>query len=202
MTVNASTAILAIKTITTHPTNPSNTNNFPFGQQGASQGNRIPTNLGRNINKSICDIWKCEVNGEPQPNVRNTSSLLKKRVNRCVGTNCEKNNYKLHNPLNSSISARIRHNSDKSRQCVINPNANYVNFSQNCFTRIVNGVPIQAYCEVPIVKVTDIQSNSGFLRSRHLKNNCLPQPAHPNKGSIDPIKIMLNKNCGNSNGGC
>ena len=201
MTVDGNTSVMAKAVLVKYHKNPANIMSYPFGQQGASQNYRIPTNLQRN-NNSICDIHSCEVNGEPQPNVKNTSSLLRRRVNKCTGTNCEKNNFKLHNPLNYSISARIRHISDKSRQCVINPNEKYRDFKQECFTRIINGVPIQVHCKVPIVKVTDTQSTSGFLRSRHLKNNCLPMPSIPNPGSIDPKKIMQNKNCGNSNTGC
>ena len=201
MTVDGNTSLMAKAVIVKHHNNPANIGSFKNGDQGASQNYRIPTNLQRN-NNSICSINRCRVNGQPQPNVKNTSSLLQKRVNKCTGTNCEKNNFKLHNPLNYTISARIRHISDKSRQCEINPNEKYRDFKQECFTRLINGVPIQVHCNVPIVKVTDIPSTSGFLRSRHLKNNCLPMPSTPNPGSIDPKKIMLNKNCGNSNVGC
>lgn len=133
----------------------------------------------------------------------NISSILRRRANRCTAgsSSCGNTNFKLQNPLNYTISSYIGKNTTIARQCEPNPNSAYENFSNKCFTKIVNGVAIQVECETPIVKKTNIPSTSTFLRAQYFKKNCLPPPSSGNK-SISSLKIMPNKNCGGSNGGC
>ena len=76
-----------------------------------------------------------------------------------------------------------------------------INFNNNCYTKIVNGVAIQVSCNKPIVKTTATPSTSSFLTAQYFKKNCLPQPSSGDK-SISSSKIMPNNNCGTSNGGC
>ena len=76
----------------------------------------------------------------------------------------------------------------------------YEDFKQQTFTRTINGVTEEVCYARPIVKVTNTPSTSTFLRTQYFKKNCLPLPAVPKPGSISTTKIMLNKNCGNSDG--
>ena len=156
---------------------------------------RFPTNL-MTRNTHTCKHSLCALGDTPQSSVRNNSSFLRKRVNNCIGTTCEHNNFKLQNPLNSSVSAHIRRISDQSRQCAINTSEYNKNLEASCFTVIVNGVPIQKYCSRPIVQTTDVPNISQFLRSQHLKNNCLPEQ------NMHFTKILKPKNCYASNAGC
>lgn len=201
---SASGALFGITTIVTNKKNPGNIESFPNGPQGRRQQNRIPTNLGRSGRTTICSFNDNSVsNNSPQKTVTNTSSILRKRANSCTSgsssLNCGVTNFKIQNPLNHTISAYIGKNTTSSRICEINPNSAYENFSNNCYTKIVNGVPIQVACSKPIVKTTETPSTSTFLRTQYFKNNCLPMPSTGNK-AISSIKIMQNKNCGTSNG--
>ena len=196
---SASVALFGITTIITNRKNPSNTGMHQNGLQGANQQSRIPTNLGNN-NHKICSILPGNMpSPAPQPTVTNTSSLLRKRVNSCTsgsqGKNCGNTNFKLQNPLNHTISSYIGRNSTLSQQCVYS-NIAYENYSKTCSN----------LCEKPIVKITDTPLTSTFLRTQYFNNNCLPsqprQKNKPNYFTIDQNKIMQNKNCGGSNGGC
>ena len=202
---SASGALFGITTIITKK-NPANIGNYINGTSGNRYQSRIPTNLGKNGKTNICILNNNFIsNNPPQKTVTNTSSILKKKANRCTAgsssINCGNTNFKLQNPLNYTISSYIGKNTTIAKQCQPNPNSAYENFSNKCFTRIVNGVAIQVGCETPIVKTTNIPSTSTFLRAQYFKKNCLPPPSSGEK-SISSLKLMLNKNCGVSNGGC
>ena len=64
-------------------------------------------------------------------------------------------------------------NTTITSQCEPNPNSAYKNFSNNCYTKIVNGVAIQVACSKPIVKTTATPSTSTFLRTQYFKNKIL-----------------------------
>lgn len=203
MTNSVSSALLARTTIVTNKRNPANIGSHKNGTQGSYYTSRIPVNLGNSYN-NVCNLNTYNGSNTPQPTVTNTSSLLKRRTSSCTsgssGTNCSNTNFKLQNPQNSSISMYIADVSLKHSECVINPNSAYENFKQQTFTRTINGVTQEVCCARPIVKVTSTPSTSTFLRTQYFKNNCLPLPAVSKPGSISTSKIMLNKNCGNSNG--
>lgn len=202
MTNSVSSALLARTTIVTNKRNPANIGSHKNGTQGSYYTSRIPVNLGNSYN-GVCNLNTYNGSNVPQPTVTNTSSLLKRRTSRCTsgstGSNCGKTNFKLQNPLNSSISMHIAEVSIKSSQCEINLNSAYEDFKQQTFTRTINGLTEDVCCVQPIVKVTNTPSTSTFLRTQYFKNNCLPPPRAPKPGSISTTKIMLNKNCGNSN---
>lgn len=200
---SASGALLGITTIVTNRKNPANTSNYINGAAGSNQTSRIPVNLGNNYN-GICNL-RNNVTNKPQPTVTNTSSLLRKRASQCTGginNKCGASNFKLQNPLNFTASAYINRQSTKASQCEIDPNSSYKDFKCSTSTLLENGVETKIQCSRPIVKVTNTPSTSTFLRTTYFKNNCLPQPNIPKPGSVDPIKIMPNNNCGTSQGGC
>lgn len=203
MNNSASSALMARKTIVTYRKNPANTNNHQNGVKGGYYTNRIPTNLGNSYNK-ICNLDGNNSSTTPQPTVTNTSSLLKRRTSSCtsgsIGNNCGKTNFKLQNPLNFTASAYINRQSIKASQCEINPNSSYKDYKCSSTTLLVDGVETTLQCSNPIVKVTNTPSTSTFLTTTYFKKNCLPQPLPPKEGSISTNKIMLNTNCGNSNG--
>lgn len=203
MTNSVSGALLARTTIVTNKRNPANIGSHKNGIQGSYYTSRIPVNLGNSYN-GVCNLNAYNGSNVPQPTVTNTSSLLKRRTSSCTsgssGSKCGNTNFKLQNPLNSSISMHIADMSIKSSQCEINPNSAYEDFKQETFTKTINGVTQEVCCARPIVKVTNTPSTSTFLRTQYFKNNCLPLPAVPKPGSISTTKIMLNKNCGNSDG--
>tara|TARA_B100000902_G_C27300565_1_gene912538 strand:- start:809 stop:1417 length:609 start_codon:yes stop_codon:yes gene_type:complete len=201
-----SQALFAKITLITRYNNPTgNKNTSKYGLQGSTLGSRIPINLAQQNNKICVNSDVNRISNKPQPTVTNTSSLLRKRANSCTSgsqsSNCANTNFKLQNPLNFTASAYLNRQSTKASQCEPNPNSAYENFSNKCFTNIVDGVEIQVACEKPIVKTTTTPSTSSFLRTQYFKNNCLPPPSTGDK-SISSLKIMLNKNCGGSNGGC
>lgn len=202
MTNNNSTsnALFTRTTLITRYSNPNGkTNISKNGLQGSTQTSRIPVNLRQQDNK-ICNHVTNRVSNNPQPTVTNTSSFLRrKRINPCTGSNCGDANFKLQNPLNFTASAYLNTQSTRASQCQTKTDTNnaYKNFSQPVRTTTINGVEV--CCEKPIVKVTNIPSTSGFLRTQYFLNNCLPPRGSK---SINPSKIMQNKNCGVSNGGC
>ena len=206
-TNSVSGALFTITTITTNKKNPANINSFKNGAQGNTQQSRIPVNLAQQNNK-IClnDASGNNVNrvsDKPQPTVTNTSSVLKKRIGKCGGINCNNTNFKLQNPLNYTASSYLNTQATKSSQCVINPNKAYSDFKQiEKIITTADGKEILICCSKPIVKTTSTPTTSTFLRTEYFKKNCLPQPSPPNNGSIDVIKLMLNKNCKASNRGC
>lgn len=203
MTNSVSSALLARTTIVTNKRNPANIGSHKNGTQGSYYTSRIPVNLGNSYN-SVCNLNTYNGSNAPQPTVTNTSSLLKRRTSSCTsgssGSNCGNTNFKLQNPLNFTASAYINRQSTQASKCVINPNSAYEDFKQQTFTQIINGVTQEVCNAQPIVKVTNTPSTSTFLRTQYFKNNCVPLPAVPKPGSISTSKIMLNKNCGNSNG--
>ena len=203
MTNSVSSALLARTTIVTNKRNPANIGSHKNGTQGSYYTSRIPVNLGNSYN-GVCNLNTYNGSNRPQPTVTNTSSLLKRRTSSCTsgssGINCGNTNFKLQNPLNFTASAYINRQSTQASKCVINPNSSYEDFKQQTFTRTINGVTQEVCCAQPIVKVTNTPSTSTFLRTQYFKNNCVPLPAVPKPGSISTSKIMLNKNCGNSNG--
>jgi len=203
MTNSVSSALLARTTIVTNKRNPANIGSHKNGTQGSYYTSRIPVNLGNSYN-GVCNLNTNNGSNTPQPTVTNTSSLLKRRTSSCTsgssGSNCGNTNFKLQNPLNFTASAYINRQSIKASQCEINPNSAYEDFKQQTFTRTINGVTEEVCCARPIVKVTNTPSTSTFLRTQYFKNNCVPPPTAPKPGSISTTKIMLNKNCGNSNG--
>jgi len=203
MTNSVSSALLARTTIVTNKRNPANIGSHKNGTQGSYYTSRIPVNLGNSYN-GVCNLNTYNGSNAPQPTVTNTSSLLKRRTSSCTsgssGSNCGNTNFKLQNPLNFTASAYINRQSTQASKCVINPNSAYEDFKQQTFTRTINGVTQEVCCAQPIVKVTNTPSTSTFLRTQYFKNNCVPLPAVPKPGSISTSKIMLNKNCGNSDG--
>ena len=205
---SASGALFGITTIVTNKRNPGNIESYMNGTGGSKYQSRIPTNLGRSGRNNVCPVNNNNTVNNTQPpqrTVTNTSSILRKRANSCTSgsssANCGNTNFKLQNPLNHTISTYIGKNTTITSQCEPNPNSAYKNFSNNCYTKIVNGVAIQVACSKPIVKTTATPSTSTFLRTQYFKNNCLPTPSTGDK-AISSIKIMQNKNCGGSNGGC
>ena len=206
---STSTALLGKTTLITHYNNPNRIKYISRnGLQGTTQRSRIPVNLSQQ-RATICNICSHDVDrvsNRPQPTVTNTSSFLrKKRIIPCTngskGSNCGDTNFKLQNPLNFTVSAYTNRQTTRASQCQTKNDTNnaHKNFSQTVKTITVNGVTQTICCEKPIVKVTNIPSSSGFLRTQYFLNNCLPPRGSK---SINSLKIMQNKNCGVSNGGC
>lgn len=195
---SASGALFGIKSIVTNRKNPANTSNYINGAAGSNQTSRIPVNLGNNYN-SICNL-RNNVTNKPQPTVTNASSYLRRKSYQCTSgttdSKCGASNFKLQNPLNFTASVYINRQSTKASQCEINPNSSYKDFKCSTSTLSQNGVERKIECVKPIVKVTKTPSTSTFLRTTYFKKNCLPQPNIPNPGSVNPIKIMPNNNCG------
>lgn len=200
---SVSAAILGRKTIVIRYNNPNGkTNNHKNGLSGYNQPSRIPVNLAQQDNKVCVNCYNVKTD-KPQATVVNTSSLLKKRANRCTSgsqsSNCGNTNFKLQNPLNFTASSYINRQSTRASQCEINPNNAYKNFTQKTESITIDGITKVICCPKPIVKVTNTPSTSTFLRTQYFLDNCLPQK----KENIATSKIMLNhNNCGASNGGC